>query len=135
YADDEQIRQVFLNLIMNAHEAMPDGGRLTMRIDTVIKALRDGGCPEECVAIDFENSGPVVPEDVLPHIFEPFFTTKDGGTGLGLAIVARIVESHFGHVRVTSAAGSGTRFSVILPVYSGAGEKRETFPQEEFISF
>ena len=135
YADDEQIRQVFLNLIMNACEAMAQGGRLTMRIDGVIKALRDGGCPEECVAIDFENKGPAIPQDVLPHIFEPFYTTKEGGTGLGLAIVSRIVESHFGHVRVTSAAGGGTLFSVILPVYSGAGVKREATLQEEFISF
>ncbi|MGD1048014.1 MAG: ATP-binding protein, partial [Candidatus Krumholzibacteriaceae bacterium] len=135
YADDEQIRQVFLNLIMNACEAMTEGGRLTIRIDGVIKALRDGGCPEECLAIDFENTGPAIPQEVLPHIFEPFYTTKEGGTGLGLAIVSRIVESHFGHVRVTSAAAGGTLFSVILPVYSGAGAKPEATLQEEFISF
>jgi two-component system sensor histidine kinase PilS (NtrC family) len=135
YADDEQIRQVFLNLIMNAFEAMADGGRLTIRIATVIKALREGGCPEECVAIDFENTGAAIPNDVIPHIFEPFFTTKEGGTGLGLAIVARIVESHFGHVRVESAAGSGTLFSVVFPVYSGAGAKHGELLQEEFISF
>jgi two-component system sensor histidine kinase PilS (NtrC family) len=135
YADDEQIRQVFLNLIMNACEAMPGGGRLTIRIDGVIKALREGGCSEECVAIDFENTGSTIPQEVLPHIFEPFYTTKEGGTGLGLAIVSRIVESHFGHVRVTSAPGGGTLFSVILPVYSGAGAKHETVFQEEFISF
>ena len=135
YADDEQIRQVFLNIIMNACEAMVDGGRLTIRIDGVIKALHDGGCPEECVAMDFENTGPAIPKDVLSHIFEPFYTTKEGGTGLGLAIVSRIVESHLGHVRVASAAGGGTLFSVILPVYSGAGAEQETILQEEFISF
>jgi len=135
YADDEQIRQVILNLIMNACEAMSGGGRLTIRIDTIMKALREGSCPEECVAISFKNNGPAIPEEVLPHVFEPFYTTKEGGTGLGLAIVARIVESHFGNVRVTSAANHGTTFSVILPVHSGAGAKRAENLQEEFISF
>ena len=85
--------------------------------------------------MSFENNGPAIPEEVLPHVFEPFYTTKEGGTGLGLAIVARIVESHFGNVRVTSAANHGTTFSVILPVHSGAGAKRAENLQEEFISF
>jgi two-component system sensor histidine kinase PilS (NtrC family) len=135
YADDEQLRQVFLNLILNACEAMGTGGRLTVRIDSVMKSLRDGGGPEECVAIDFENNGPAIPGSVLPHIFEPFFTTKEGGTGLGLAIVARIVESHSGHIRVTSPPGGGALFSVALPVYTGGGAGRGEILQEEFISF
>ncbi len=134
-ADDEQIRQVFLNLIINACEAMADGGRLTVRIDTVMKGLREGSHAEECVAIDFENTGPAIPEDVCPHIFEPFYTTKEGGTGLGLAIVARIVESHYGHVQVAGGERRGTMFSVVLPVYSGCGTRREETLQEEFISF
>jgi two-component system sensor histidine kinase PilS (NtrC family) len=134
-ADDEQIRQVFLNLVINACEAIADGGRLTIRIDTVMKALREGSHTEECVSIEFENTGPAIPEDVLPHIFEPFYTTKEGGTGLGLAIVARIVESHYGHVRVASAEGCGTVVSVVLPVYGGCGARHEEVFQEEFISF
>ena len=134
-ADDEQIRQVFLNLVINACEAIADGGRLAIRIDTVMKALREGSHTEECVSIEFENTGPAIPEDVLPHIFEPFYTTKEGGTGLGLAIVARIVESHYGHVRVASAEGRGAVFSVVLPVYGGCGARHEEVFQEEFISF
>jgi two-component system sensor histidine kinase PilS (NtrC family) len=135
YADDEQIRQVYLNLIMNACEAMSDGGRFTIRIGTDMRPLRENGSPEECVVIEFENTGPAISASVLPHIFEPFYSTKDGGTGLGLAIVARIVESHLGHVRVTSDEDRGTKFSIVLPAYSGAVAKHEEILREEFISF
>jgi two-component system sensor histidine kinase PilS (NtrC family) len=135
YADDEQIRQVILNLVMNACEAMSGGGRLLIRIDAVMKAPREGSCPEECIAMEFQNNGPAIPDSILPHVFEPFYTTKEGGTGLGLAIVARIVESHFGHVHVTSDPDRGTTFSVVLPVYSGPGGKHAENLQEEFISF
>ncbi|MFA4947189.1 MAG: ATP-binding protein [Candidatus Krumholzibacteriia bacterium] len=135
YADDEQIRQVYLNLIMNACEAMSEGGRFTIRIGLDVRPLRENGSPEECVVIDFENTGPAIPENVIPHIFEPFYSTKDGGTGLGLAIVSRIVESHLGHVRVTSDEDHGTKFSIELPVYSGSDAKHEEILKEEFISF
>ncbi len=135
YADDEQIRQVYLNLIMNACEAMSDGGRFTIRIGTDTRSLRENASPEECVVIDFGNTGPAIPESVLPHIFEPFYSTKDGGTGLGLAIVARIVEGHLGHLRVTSDEMSGTKFSIVLPAYSGAETRHEEILKEEFISF
>jgi two-component system sensor histidine kinase PilS (NtrC family) len=135
YADDEQIRQVYLNIIMNACEAMSEGGRFMIRIGTDVRPLRENGSPEECVVIEFGNTGPVIPENVIPHIFEPFYSTKDGGTGLGLAIVARIVESHLGHVRVASDEDHGTRFSIVLPAYSGADAKHDETLSEEFISF
>jgi len=135
YADDEQIRQVFLNLIMNACEAMGPSGRLTIRIETVVKSLREGAGPETCVAVDFVNTGPAIPPEALPRIFEPFFTTKEGGTGLGLAIVARIVESHGGHVRAASVEGQGAVFTVILPVCAGSQTTREASLQETFIGF
>jgi two-component system sensor histidine kinase PilS (NtrC family) len=135
YADDEQIRQVFLNLIMNACEAMDRSGRLTIRIDSVATSLRDGSTPERCVAVDFINTGPAIPPDALPRIFEPFFTTKEGGTGLGLAIVARIVESHGGRVRAASAEGQGAVFTVILPVLTGSHTTTEANLQETFIGF
>jgi len=104
-------------------------------IGTDMRPLRENGSPEECVVIEFENTGPAISASVLPHIFEPFYSTKDGGTGLGLAIVARIVESHLGHVRVTSDEDRGTRFSIVLPAYSGAVAKHEEILREEFISF
>jgi signal transduction histidine kinase len=114
---------------------MSDGGRLAIRIETAMRPLREAGGPEECVRIEFENTGPAIPESVLPHIYEPFFSTKDGGTGLGLAIVSRIVESHGGLVRVESDEARGTKFSVVLPAYSGAEARRESILREEFISF
>ncbi len=115
-ADDEQIRQVFLNLGINGCEAIRKNGNLTIDVSKVSARLFEEGRSEDCVQIDFHNDGPAIPDDVLPHVFEPFFTTKQGGTGLGLAIAARIVESHSGTIKVNSSKERGTVFSVVLPV-------------------
>jgi signal transduction histidine kinase len=101
----DQIAQVFLNLIVNAAEAMADGGRLE------IESRADSGQ----VQVLFADNGPgIVPED-LAHIFEPFYTTKDSGTGLGLAVSYNIIESHGGTIGVESVPGHGTTFTVRLP--------------------
>ncbi len=103
-----QMNQVFLNLITNAAQAMPDGGTLTV-------ASKVSG---EHVEIIVQDTGSGIPDDVLPKIFDPFFTTKDvgEGTGLGLSIVHKIVQGHGGAIKVRTGAGKGTRFVVSLPV-------------------
>jgi len=133
-ADDEQIRQVFLNLGNNACEAMNGCGNLKLSICSVVRRLSEDRTDEECVEIRFHNDGPAIPEDVLPHVFEPFFTTRQGGTGLGLAIAARIVESHSGLIDVRSSDDGGTEFIVILPVRSYAVDEseEEMIIEEEF---
>ena len=101
----DQIAQVFLNLIVNAAEAMSDGGSL--RIESRADATH--------VQVTFADSGPgIAPEDV-PHIFEPFYSTKDSGTGLGLAVSYNIIESHGGTLSVASIPGHGATFTVRLP--------------------
>jgi len=117
-ADDEQIRQVFLNIMINACEAMEPHGTLSIAIGNVRAQLDEERTEENCIRIDFENDGSPIPADVLPRLFEPFFTTKEGGTGLGLAIAARIIESHRGQIKVDSPKGSSTVFSVFIPVMS-----------------
>jgi signal transduction histidine kinase len=110
-----QIQQVLLNLLINARQAMPNGGRLIIRLahdaaaDTVDLVVRDTGCG--------------IPPDKLPRIFEPFYTTKSGpdetgkgGTGLGLASCRQIIEAHHGRIRVESTVGKGTQFTLKLPV-------------------
>lgn len=101
----DQFAQVFLNLIVNAAEAMADGGKL--RIES---HASDG-----YVHVVFADTGPgIAPED-LPHIFEPFYTTKDSGTGMGLAVSYNIIESHQGTLSVESVPGHGATFTVRLP--------------------
>ncbi len=124
-ADDEQIRQVFLNLANNAVEAMNEEGTLTVRISSAHEQLVVGKGAEKCVRIDFENDGQPIPKEVMPHLFEPFFTTKTNGTGLGLAIAARIVESHRGIIKVESADDCKTVFSVLIPVRASGMEETE----------
>lgn len=102
-----QLTQVFLNIIINAVEAMPDGG--TLWIGTAYHAER------EQVVAAFRDSGPGIPAEVRVHLFEPFHTTKPTGTGLGLAISYGIVERHEGTIRVESQPGSGATFIVSLP--------------------
>ena len=110
--DRDQLTQVFINLIGNAIDAMPDGGLLT--IETGLLGV--GGYRWACV--DVVDTGPGIPAELLPHIFEPFYTTKPegAGTGLGLPISRRIVEAHGGTLEAESLPGQGTRMRVRLPL-------------------
>jgi PAS domain S-box-containing protein len=105
----DQLKQVFLNFILNAVEAMPQGGRLEIRGQT----LEDGG---SWVIVSIADSGAGVPPEDIDKIFEPFFTTKSTGTGLGLAVCHSIITQHGGRVIVDSAPGHGTTFTIWLPV-------------------
>jgi signal transduction histidine kinase len=115
-ADGHQLQQVFLNILLNAEQALHDAGS-TVRVraapapDPLASGLGAG------VEVSFWNDGPAIPPEVVPHIFEPFFTTKteDQGTGLGLAISMRIVREHGGEIGVESGA-EGTTFTVRLPL-------------------
>ncbi len=105
-ADAELLRQAFLNLCVNAVQAMqPSGGRLSVRL------RRDG----HGVLVGFTDTGPGMEPDVQAHVFEPFYTTKATGTGLGLAIVRQAAEAHGGSVEVESRPGAGATFSIRLP--------------------
>ncbi len=114
-----QIQQVLLNLLVNARQAMPHGGRVVLKL-----ALDETG---EMVELTVRDTGVGIPAELLPRIFEPFFTTKSGpdatgkgGTGLGLSMCRDIVEAHRGRIRVESAAGKGTAFILKLPLAPAA---------------
>jgi two-component system sensor histidine kinase PilS (NtrC family) len=112
--DRDQFQQVFWNLLVNAVEAMPDGGMVTIDAEYPgrnAQAPGDGGIVE----ITVRDNGKGMHEDDMRRVFEPFFTTKAGGTGLGLATVYRIIESHGGSIRVNSALGKGTCFTISVP--------------------
>lgn len=109
--DDKQMQQVFVNLLVNALDAMPDGG-------SILVEWRDLGGRE--VEVDVVDTGVGIPKEHLASLFEPFFSTKGSkGTGLGLAICWGIVEQHGGRIDVRSAVGRGTTFTVRLPVRNG----------------
>ena len=120
-ADPGQLRQVLWNLLINAAQAMPDGGTIGLGARACGPA-QDGPAGRRndreeggWVEIAVRDAGVGIPADVLDRIFDPFFTTKPGGTGLGLATVHRIVEEHGGSIRVQSADGKGTTFQLRLP--------------------
>lgn len=120
--DPDQMQQVFLNLIINAVQAMPDGGKLKITTsNSEIENLEDdkiiGLLPgEKAVMIKFEDTGIGIEDDILDSIFDPFFTKKSKGTGLGLAISRRIVQEHGGEIAVKSGVGKGSIFTIYLPV-------------------
>jgi two-component system sensor histidine kinase PilS (NtrC family) len=108
-ADPDQLRQVFWNLGLNAIQAMPSGGRLTVAIRQDVSGRGDG-----LAAIEFTDTGRGIPSGELDHIFDPFYTTKPGGTGLGLGIARKIVDSLGGRIEVVSREGDGVTFTVYL---------------------
>ena len=116
--DPERLLQVFLNIAINAAQAMGGRGRLevvaTVRRDSGSAAAR-AGAGHRRVAVRFRDHGPGIPPEVVPRIFIPFFTTKERGTGLGLAISQRIVEDAGGAIEVRSEVGRGADFTVVLP--------------------
>ena len=105
-ANPEQIKQAFLNLVLNALQAMPEGGTLTLAAEMEEDRLR----------LRFSDTGQGISPENLERVFNPFFTTRRNGTGLGLAITHRIIQGHGGRMEVESRVGEGTTFSVVLPV-------------------
>jgi len=115
YADRQKLRQLFLNLITNAGDAMPHGGRLTPRVHR--GEFPDG---RRALIIEIADTGVGIPPELLPKVMDPFFTTKeeDKGTGLGLAICRRVVHEHSGSIELQSIVGNGTTVRILLPVDS-----------------
>ena len=108
-ADANQLSQILMNLLLNAVQATPPGGMITILADKVKFA--------EVIELRVRDTGSGIPADILPHIFEPFFTTKRGkGTGLGLSITQSYVRSHGGDIQIESVAGLGTTVRVTLPI-------------------
>jgi signal transduction histidine kinase len=104
--DPDLLRQALLNLILNALQAVPPGGRVSLEADTVPGQL--------CLRLHDTGSG--IEPQALERIFDPYFTTKAAGTGIGLTIAQQIVQAHGGHIDVTSTVGQGSTFTVWLPL-------------------
>jgi signal transduction histidine kinase len=111
--DPDRLRQAVDNLLRNAIDASPDGGRLRL------EARREG--PDAVITV--ADEGPGIPADVLPRIFDLYFTTKADGTGVGHAVTHQIVEAHQGRIDVDSAPGAGTRMSVRIPAAQEADDR------------
>jgi signal transduction histidine kinase len=108
-ADANQLSQVLMNLLLNAAEATPEGGRISISANKLTYV--------DMVEIRVTDTGCGIPPDILPHVFEPFFTTKRGrGTGLGLSISQTYVRSHNGEIRVDSVPNHGTTVTLTLPI-------------------
>jgi signal transduction histidine kinase len=114
-ADPMQMQQVFLNLVINAFDSMPQGGTLTVR-------TRIAGAPPEIVA-EIADTGKGIDAENRSRIFQPFFTTKHGGTGLGLPVSRQLVEQHGGTIEVAENPGGGTVFTVRLPIRAPGGKE------------
>jgi signal transduction histidine kinase len=122
-ADEALLKQAFLNIMLNALEAMPEGGDLaisTRLADAKADGLLESTGREEWLDVVFDDTGTGIPHENLGRVFDPFFTTKKDGTGLGLAITYRIIENHRGIIRVMSQPNKGTTFVITLPLEGSA---------------
>jgi len=115
-ADIQQLNHLFMNIILNAAQAMEGKGKLRIETGKV--------SGKEQIGIEISDTGPGIPEDVIPHIFEPFYTTKEEGkgTGLGLSLAYGIVENHGGRITVRNKSGGGAAFNTFLPIAAGENE-------------
>ncbi|MGD9489177.1 MAG: ATP-binding protein [Calditrichaceae bacterium] len=111
FADKQQMRQVFLNIIQNAVSAMPEGGKLFLGT----KIIKDDGPDKESVEITIADNGKGIPNDLMDTIFDPFVTGREDGTGLGLSIAYQIITNHGGRIEAENNKGSGAMFTIVLP--------------------
>jgi signal transduction histidine kinase len=114
----EMFKQALLNLMLNAHQAMPGGGELTIQT-----CLEQGEAGVRQVCIDLIDTGQGISPELLRRVFRPFFSTRPGGTGLGLATTRKIIEAHGGTIDVQSELERGTKFTIRLPVCSDSASR------------
>jgi signal transduction histidine kinase len=117
-ADAAQLKQVLINLVKNAADALGRNGAITLRARTETRGR--GPHATTRAVLEVQDTGPGIPPEVQPRLFDPFFTTKASGTGLGLSIAARIVENHGGRLEFSTAPHRGTTFRLVLPIASEA---------------
>ena len=129
--DATQMRQVLMNLCINARDAMPAGGKLMIEagnryLDQEERRLPSGSPPKQYVRITVADTGVGIPREIIEHVFDPFFTTKEQGlgSGLGLSTVLAIVRGHGGFINLLSQVGKGTEFKIYLPAQSSRFEDR-----------
>jgi two-component system NtrC family sensor kinase len=120
--DPELLRQVFTNLILNAVQAMPNGGRLSL---AATASADDNSC-----WITVSDTGSGIQPEHRSQLFNPFFTTKPTGTGLGLSVSYGIIKDHGGTIKVSSTPGAGATFVVQLPLSDSSGDQATSLPQE-----
>lgn len=129
--DREQIKQVFLNILLNAIEATPEGGSITVRTRSFLKP---GG--KVYLQVEFKDTGCGIAQEYIEEIFNPFYTTKPTGSGLGLSISNQIVRDHEGYIDVESQIGKGTSFFINLPLEQEHPKRRKTdFETEQRFTF
>jgi signal transduction histidine kinase len=112
---EDQLKQAFLNLVINSLEAMPKGGLLRIRAEALHK--------QDLAVVQIEDTGVGIPAEQIPMLFDPYFTTRPKGTGLGLTIVHRIIHEHHGNIRVASVQGQGSTFTIELPLLVAQGAR------------
>ncbi|HEX7830541.1 MAG TPA: PAS domain S-box protein [Thermoanaerobaculia bacterium] len=136
--DQNQLQQIFTNLVLNARDAMPNGGLLTIRVQREPPGTKlPFGVvmnPERFAHFIVRDTGSGMPEEVLRHIFEPLFTTKRTGTGLGIPVALQVVQRHGGDMFVESTVGVGTTFHIFLPLTESARTPVETAPDPERVA-
>jgi len=116
YVDTEQFRQVMLNLLQNAEQAMPQGGEITVALNWEAESSDLSHIRNNILVLDITDTGMGMSRITQEKLFTPFFTTKEQGTGLGLSTVKKIVEAHQGDIRVESESGKGTSVQIRLPM-------------------
>jgi signal transduction histidine kinase len=122
--DAEMLKQVFFNIILNAQQAMPEGGTLVISSNTSLNQIRQKEA--WVVEIVFHDSGPGISEQNLSKIFDPFFSTKESGSGLGLAIVHNIIQQHNGSVNIENSTQGGAAVNISFPLVQKDGKVRGT---------
>jgi signal transduction histidine kinase len=115
HGSEDQLKQAFLNLVINGLEAMPKGGLLRIRAEALHK--------QDLAVVQIEDTGVGIPAEQIPMLFDPYFTTRPKGTGLGLTIVHRIIHEHHGNIRVASVQGQGSTFTIELPLLVEQGAR------------
>ena len=121
-ADPEQLKEVLVNVIVNACEAMRDGGQIVVS-EAELQTTSVG----RAALIRLKDNGPGIPKTIKEKVFQPFFTTKEEGTGLGLSIAERIINEHGGRIHLETEEDIGTTVEIVLPVEEEYGEQRNDY--------